>query len=402
VVTDISQEKKAQAERRLLSEQLQRAQKMEALGTLAGGVAHDLNNILSGIVSYPDLLLMDLPADSPLRQPIESMKRSGQRAAAVVQDLLALACQGVMAPEVINLNTLIQEYLQSPECLKLGAEHPGVRIRTRLDEDLLNMEGTPVHLSNMIVNLLCNSAEAIDGAGEIVLSTANIHLDKTSTDLGRLAAGDYVRLRISDDGCGISEEDRERIFEPFYTRKKMGRSGTGLGMAVVWGTVADHKGNIELESHEGQGTTVTITLPATHTMATTPGEDEAEAYAGHRQTILVVDDQEAQRQLATQILKRLGYRAQAVESGEAALVYLETHSADLVLLDMIMPPGMDGLETLRRIRARTPDQAVILVSGYAQTDRVHEALDLGGALYLRKPYTVAKLSQAVWTQLLSN
>lgn len=404
VVTDIRREKAAQPEKRKLDEQLQPAQKMEALGTLAGGVAHDLNNILSGIVSYPDLLLMDLPVDSPMRRPIEGMKQSGMRAAAIVQDLLAMARRGVLASEVIDINALIETCLQSPEWLKHSAEQPDLHIRTRLAPDLLNMEGSAAHISSMALNLLRNSAEAIDGAGEIVLTTANIHLEETSPGLCRLPAGDYLVLRISDDGCGISEVDREHIFEPFYTRRKMGRSGTGLGMAVVWGTVVDHKGHIELESHEGQGTTVTVTLPATHHMveAEAPGKDEMGTYQGEGQSVLVVDDQEAQRQIATQILTRLGYTSAAVESGESALTYLQTHSADLILLDMIMAPGMDGLETFQRIQARVPGQRVILVSGYAQKERVSKALELGAAVCLRKPYTVAGLGRAVREQVLKN
>lgn len=399
VVTDIHQEKRAEAERRQLTKQLQRAQRMEALGTLAGGVAHDLNNILSGIVSYPDLLLMDLPADSPLRQPIEAIKSTGQRAAVVVQELLALARSGVMAAEVFNLNTLIRNCLESPEWSQVAADHPQVRIDIRLDDDLLNMEGSVAHLSKAVLNLLGNAVEAIGSEGCIRIRTGNLHLEKASADL---AAGDHIQVSIADDGRGLSEADRQHIFDPFYARKIMGRSGTGLGMAMVWGTVVDHKGSIDLQSPEGRGTLITLTLPATHAVPLALGKQSLQTYCGQGQTVLVVDDQAAQREIATQILERIGYRAQAVESGEAALAHLNAHFVDLVLLDMIMEPGIDGLDTFRRIQAQTPDQAVILVSGYAQTNRVQEALDLGAAFYLRKPYTVAKLSQVIWTQLQKN
>lgn len=403
VVTDISQEKQAAAEHQQMVEQLQRAQRMEALGTLAGGVAHDLNNILSGIVSYPDLLLMDLPRDSSLRKPVETMKATGQRAAAVDQDLLSLAQRGVMAAEVVNLNDLIRHCLQSPEWLKIGAEHPMVRIDTRLETDLLCVEGSPVHLATAIINLLCNALDAIDAEGVIRIATINYHIEMRAEafPLRGLEGGDYVQLSISDDGRSISETDCKRIFEPFYTRKMMGRSGTGLGMAVVWGTVTDHAGTIDLTSREGQGTTVSVTLPATRKVPQTKVADDSESYRGKGQSLLVVDDEEEQRLIATRILNRLGYHATAVESGEAALAHLARNPVDLVLLDMIMDPGIDGLETFRRIRAQDPDQAVILVSGYAQTERIQKALALGAALCLRKPYTVANIGRAVCGQFQS-
>ncbi|MEJ2639854.1 MAG: PAS domain S-box protein [Desulfosarcinaceae bacterium] len=402
VVTDIEREKQAQAERRELEAQLQRAQKMEALGTLAGGVAHDLNNLLSGIVAYPDLLLMDLPEGSPLRQPITTMKQTGQRAAAVVQDLLALARRGVMIKEAINLNTVIRQCLQSPEWLKVSAEYPGVRVETIYEADLLYVEGSPVHLHKAIFNLMCNALEAIETDGVIQITSRNRHLERALLSAKDKAAVDYVEVEIRDNGRGISEADRDHIFEPFYTRKQMGRSGTGLGMAVVWGTVTDHEGTVDVASQEGQGTTVTVTLPATPAARLAVVEEVGDVYCGQGQSLLVVDDRKEQRFIATQILDRLGYRASAAESGEAALAYLADNAADLVLLDMIMAPGIDGLETLRRIRARDPEQAVILVSGYAQNDRIQAALGLGAAFCLRKPYTAARLGRAVYDHFARN
>jgi PAS domain S-box-containing protein len=395
VVTDIGQEKRDQAERRQLQARLQRAQKMEALGTLAGGVAHDLNNLLSGIVGYPDLLLLDLPHDSPLRMPIETMKHTGQRAAAIVQDLLALARRGVMTAEPVNLNAIVRQCLRSPEWRKLSAEYPAVRVETACETDLQFVDGSSVHLQKALFNLLCNALEAIETEGVVRITTGNRYSDTSAKSGHPSVPGDYVELRVSDNGRGISEKDREHIFEPFYSRKQMGRSGTGLGMAVVWGTVTDHRGLVEVTSREGQGTTVVITLPASRKAQLTAKESVDEVHCGQGQSLLVVDDQEEQRRLATQILTRLGYLATAVESGESALAYLADTTVDLVLLDMIMTPGIDGLETLRRIREQNPDQAVILVSGYANTERVQEALKLGAGQCLRKPYTIDKLGRAV-------
>jgi PAS domain S-box-containing protein len=395
VVIDIRQEKRVQAERRKMEIQLQRAQKMEALGTLAGGVAHDLNNLLSGIVAYPDLLLLDLPGDSPMRRPIEIMKRTGQKAAAIVQDLLALTRRGVMVKEPVNLNTIVRQCLESPEWMKLSVESPGVRLETACEADLNLVAASAAHLHKVLLNLLCNALDGIEGEGLIRITTRNRHVNGTSQGAQKLAPGDYVEISVSDNGRGLSETDRERIFEPFYARKQMGRSGTGLGMAVVWGTVEDHEGSVDVDSHEGQGTKVVVTLPSAGKAQPTVAENMRDLYCGAGQSMLVVDDQEEQRIIATQILGRLGYRATAVESGEAALAYLAGRSVDLVLLDMLMAPGIDGLETLSRIRRQKPDQAVILVSGYAQNDRIQAALRQGASQCLRKPYTVTKLGRAV-------
>ena len=236
---------------------------MEAIGTLAGGVAHDLNNILSGIVSYPELLLMDLPEDSPLRKPIETIKKSGEKAAAIVQDLLTLARRGVETTEVVNLNQIVTDYLGSPEFSKLQLNHPGITTRTRLDDDLLNIVGSPVHLSKTVMNLVTNAAEAMPDGGTIVIRTENRYLEAETVGYESAVTGDFVTLTVSDAGIGIPPEEMERIFEPFYTKKAMGRSGTGLGMAVVWGTVKDHRGHIDIRSAVGRGTDIALYFPAT-------------------------------------------------------------------------------------------------------------------------------------------
>jgi PAS domain S-box-containing protein len=251
------------SEKKTMEAQLQRAQKMEAIGTLAGGVAHDLNNILSGLVSYPELILMDLPEDSVLKNPILTIKKSGEKAAAIVQDLLTLARRGVAVTEVVNLNNIISEYLKSPEFDKLKFYQPNIQVETDLDRELLNISGSPVHISKAIMNLVSNAAEAMPHGGYIFISVKNQYIDKPIRGYDDVAEGDYVVLSISDTGVGISPEDMERIFEPFYTKKIMGRSGTGLGMSVVWGTIKDHKGYIDVKSTEEKGTTFTLYFPVT-------------------------------------------------------------------------------------------------------------------------------------------
>jgi CheY-like chemotaxis protein len=198
---------------------------------------------------------------------------------------------------------------------------------------------------------------------------------------------------------GIASEDIERIFEPFYTKKIMHRSGTGLGMAVVWGTVKDHNGYIDVESREDEGTTVTLYFPVTRNL---PGEEKelpVEAYMGSGESLLVVDDVKEQREVTCNMLAALGYTAEAVPSGEAAVERIREKSFDLVLLDMIMDPGMDGLDTYKKIIAQVPGQKAIIVSGFSETERIEEAQRLGAGRYLKKPYTLDKLGQAIKNEM---
>ena len=385
---------RVEAARRELEERLVRSQKMEALGLLAGGVGHDLNNVLSGVVSYPDFLLVGMPDDHPLRKAITTIRDSGLKAAAIVQDLLALARRGVMQTCVLDLNQdIIQDYLLSPEFAGHLARHPGIRIETSLDPRLMRINGSPVHLKKSVMNLVINAMEAQPEGGVIRIATANLHQD------GPLE-GPCVRLRIEDDGVGISPEDQKKIFEPFYTRKVMGRSGTGLGMTVVWGTVQDHHGSITLRSELGRGSTFDLYFPATTDPAQPAGGSlPAAAYQGHGERILVVDDLEEQRTLASEVLVQLNYQVVTVPSGEAALDYLRAGSADLVLLDMIMDPGMDGLATYREILRLHSGQKAIILSGFAESDRVLEAIALGAGGHLKKPFTIESLGQALRNEL---
>ena len=214
--------KQAIEEKEQLTARLRRAEKMEAIGTLAGGVAHDLNNILSGIVSYPELLLLQLPEDSKFRDPIKTIFNSGKRAATIVQDLLTLARRGVAVTEVINLNRVVEDYLQSPEHGKLLSYHPHILVETHLDPELMNISGSPVHLIKALMNLVSNAAEAIVEAGRIIITTENCYIEQPMKGYDVVNEGDYIALTIRDTGTGIPPEDLNRIFEPFYTKKKMG------------------------------------------------------------------------------------------------------------------------------------------------------------------------------------
>ena len=397
---EITVRQQAAADKSRLEEQLRKAQKMEAIGTLAGGVAHDLNNVLSGLISYPELILMDLPADSPLKSSVLAIQKSGERAANIVQDMLTLARRGVAVSEVVNLNDIIRDYLRSPEYEALRQIHPDLTLEISLESDLLSIAGSPVHLSKTVMNLVSNAAEALIDGGTVTISSANRYIDKPISGYDDIEEGDYVTLTVSDTGIGIAAKDIERIFEPFYTKKAMGRSGTGLGMAVVWGAVKDHKGYIDVQSTEGQGTRFFIYLPASRQpLPRKESRHSIEDYRGRGEFLLIVDDIKEQRNIATGILTKLGYSVESVSSGEEAVGYLKTRTADLLILDMIMDPGIDGLETYRRILEIHPAQKAIIASGYSESERVKEAQRLGAGAYVKKPYLMEKIAVAVREEL---
>lgn len=380
--------------------QLQRVQKLEFMGTVAGGVAHDLNNILSGIVSYPELLMMKLPEDSPLINPLVTIKKTGEKAATIVKDLLTLARREVFVKKVVNLNQVVRDYLQSPEMLKLQSYHPRVKIVSYLATDLNNIMGSSVHLSKTLMNLMHNGLESMPDGGQLTLSTSNKQVDAQIAGYEQIEPGDYVCLSICDEGIGIPAEDLDRIFEPFYTRKKMGQSGTGLGMAVVWGAIKDHDGYVDIISRPGKGTVFTLYFPT----STRPVEAESvcipiELYMGSGESVLVVDDVDEQREIACGILECLGYKIAAVPSGEVAVAYVKENQVDILLLDMIMGAGIDGLETYRQILEFRPYQKAIIASGYTENERVKEAQALGVGGFINKPYSLEAIGLAIRTEL---
>ncbi len=400
IVRDITERRRADEEKRRMEAQLQNARKMEAIGTLAGGVAHDLNNILSGLVSYPDLLLLDLPDDSPLRPAMRLIRKSGNRAAAIVHDLLTLARRGVVVTEPVHLNLIIQTFMESPEYKSLLGHHAHVRVETDLAPNLSKIPGSPSHLTQIVLNLASNAAESMPDGGVLSISTKNRRLDKPLEGRDDVKAGECVALAVSDSGPGLSTEDMERIFEPFYTKKVMGRSGTGLGMAVVWGTVKDHEGYIDIQTEEGKGSCFTLYFPIT--VEESPRKSVASAmddFMGRGESIVVVDDVEEQRKIASRILGMLNYSVKTFSSGEDAVEYMIDHAADLLILDMIMDPGIDGLETYKRIISRHPGQKAIIASGYSETRRVREARKLGVGAYVRKPYLLKTIGPIIREEL---
>jgi CheY-like chemotaxis protein/PAS domain-containing protein len=340
VIQDITAQDKAEKEMKELEAKLVRSQKMEALGLLAGGVAHDLNNVLSGIVSYPDLLLTRLPEDSDLKKPLGTMRDSGQKAAAIVQDLLTLARRGVTNYEVLNLNELIDECLQSPELEKLKFHHPGLQIGVNCQPDLFNIKGSAIHLKKSLINLLSNAAEALPEGGLVQVSTQNRYIDRMQ------------------------------------------------------------KGYINVNSHTDKGTCMELYLPATR--ESVKYQEQAipiDTYHGKGERILVVDDVQAQRDITSTMLIELGYRVDTVGSGEEAIAFLQDNTVNLIILDMIMDPGIDGLETYTRMQAFHPNQKTLIVSGFSETGRVKQAQSLGAGAYVKKPFSIETIGLAVRREL---
>lgn len=400
LIRDITKVRQAEEEKKRLETDLVRARKMEALGTLAGGIAHDLNNVLGGIVSLPDLLMMKLFDGDPMKRQLEIIKRSGEKAARIVQDMLTLTRRGVTNASVLCLNDIILLHFETPEHDKLHFYHPDVRFEVQLDDHLSNIVGSSVHLSKTIMNLLSNAAEAMPQGGTVTIKTENRYIDKPVRGYDDIREGNYALLTVVDTGIGIPPDDIDRIFEPFYTKKVMGRSGTGLGMTVVWGTVEDHNGYIEVQSEEGKGTTFALYFPATRRKVKKEKErGPIEEYTGNGQTILIVDDVRDQLKLASSMLSKLGYKIVTASSGEKALEYLRNHSVKLVAMDMIMDPGIDGLETYRRILEIHPGQKAVIVSGYLEKVSIQKAKKLGIRTFIKKPYMLEEIGIAIRDEL---
>lgn len=385
------------SERRLLEQQLNRDQKMKAIGLMAGGVAHDLNNILSGIVSYPEFLLLDLDKESTLRPHLEAIHRSGLEAAEVVSDLLTVA-RGVAAnKEITALNVLIRDYLDSSDFQQLQTRHPQISCDISLAPDLRNISCSPIHVRKCLMNLVINAMEAIQGKGTISITTNNhdqpLPLAQDKQNCGRRS---FTKIVIKDDGSGIAPNDMDHIFEPFYTKKVMGRSGTGLGLAVVWNTMCDHGGTVNVTSSSTNGTTFELYFPSIEAKTARLQEQKNwKDYLGNGETILVVDDEPIQREVASHFLTLLKYSVQTVSSGEAAVEYARSHTTDLLVLDMMMLPGQNGRETFQQILKIHPRQKALIVSGFAEDDDVRATLAMGAQAFISKPYSLPQIASTI-------
>ncbi len=400
---NITKRKRMEKEQEKLNEKIVRGERMEALGTLAGGVAHDLNNVLGGIVGYPELLLQELTEEDNFYKPLQTIHKSGVKAAAIVQDLLTLTRRGVIVTEVVNLCDIIKEYFASPEFESLLSFSSAIKVTTEISPDLMNIQGSHLHLSKSLMNLVTNAVEAMPFGGTIMVKAENRYVDIPIGSYENIVVGEYVVLSIGDSGEGISADDIDKIFEPFYTKKIMGRSGTGLGMSVVWGTVKDHNGYIEVSSKRGEGTAFTLYFPVSRKeIAEEQPSFAIEEMMGQGEKILVIDDVEEQRIIATSMLEKLGYLATSISSGEEAVTVVADSEYDLLLIDMIMEPGMDGLATYREILKLNPYQKAIIASGFSETERVRRTMELGAGAYIKKPYGLELLAITVKDELMRN
>ncbi|MFH2005469.1 MAG: PAS domain S-box protein [bacterium] len=385
-VTDIT-------DRKRLEEQLQQAQKMEAIGTLAGGIAHDMNNVLGVVMGLSSVLQAAIDESDPLRKHVDGILSVSRRGRDLTRNLLGFARKGKFRREAVNLNGVAEE------CLSLLGRtvSKSIVIHTRLDGALDPVEGDPSQLNHALMNLCLNACDAMEGGGTLTITTRNVGL--TSADLAvgatpQLEPGRYARIRVLDTGPGMPPEVAKRAFEPFFSTKPKGR-GTGLGLSMVYGTVQNHGGMVSVDSALGQGTQVTILMPTIARVAATAAAAAAVQYEqpATSGTILVVDDEDLFRFAAEQMLAQLGYKVIAVDSGSAALeVYRELGpEIALVLLDLQMPQ-MDGEETFRKLQALDASVRVLLCSGFSLEQKAERLLDAGASGYLAKPFEVDTLS----------
>ena len=392
---DVTTRYRIEQQQKELDEKRQQSQKMELLGLMAGGVAHDLNNILSGIISLPEMILYKLDANDPLRAPLNMVKNSGERAAAVVADLLTIARGSAAVRQPNNINHMIKRYCEAPETLKLQELYPQVNLIVTTEPNLWPCSCSESHIEKTIMNLIINAFEAIKDHGEVHISTQNITAEHIGTLAADLTEGPYIAIHIQDSGSGISSADIDKIFEPFFSKKGLGRSGTGLGLAVAWNSIREHNGTILVKSSSA-GTRFTILLPAEHETTTELIHiNHTELKKGNGEKILVVDDEEILREIAHEMLSLLGYQVSCAASGEEALNLLITNRADLVLLDMQMDPGINGLETYTRIKKLNPEQKALIATGYSTSVDVEKTIQAGAAGFIKKPYNIEDLGKAI-------
>lgn len=379
-------------EQKLAEEQLLRSQRLETAGRIAAQVAHDFNNLLSPLIGYPDLIRRQLPAGHQALAYCEDMQEAALQMADINQDMLALGRRGRLSPQPADLNRLVRQAID-----QMPAPARSLKVDLDLDAGLLPVGGAPAQLLRAIANLVANGREAMQDRGRLTLRTDNVYLDEPTGGAGPIEVGEYAKLTVRDTGCGIPREVRGRIFDAFFTTKTNGeRRGCGLGLSVVRAVVEDHGGFIDLESEVGKGTTFTLYLPASRDL---PEERSGEEPPRGTETILVVDDDRLQREIVRELLGALGYRVEVAPSGEAATARLRGQRVELLILDMVMPQGMDGLESYRRALEARPGQRALLLSGYAEAERVREAQKMGAGAFLSKPVTLERLAWAVRREL---
>lgn len=387
---ELNHREKSEAERARMESQLLRAQKLEAVGTLAAGLAHDFNNLLMGVQGNASLMLSELKGEHPHRERLRSIEEYVRRGAELTGQLLGFARGGKAQVQATDLNELVRSsatlFIRTKKEINLQAE---------LQEGLWSAQVDRGQLSQALLNLFINAWQAMPGGGVLRVSTENIEVGQEMAQTLSLSPGRYVRLSVSDTGVGMDEKTKNRVFEPFFTTKKMGK-GTGLGLSVVYGIIRSHGGAIDMESEIGEGSTFRIYLPASEAKSLPAAAEHPPETLKGSGTILLVDDEEMILQVAGEILEKIGYRVLPVESGKKAVELFRNsaHSIDLVILDMIMPE-MSGTEVFQRIQEIDPAARVLLSSGYSVEGQARELLKRGCKGFIQKPYSMGELSRKI-------
>lgn len=384
-IIDITESKK-------LREFASYAQRLEAAGKIAGQVAHDFNNLLAPMVAYPELIKAAIPDDGFVLGMINDIESAAKAMADINQQLLTLSRRGHYNLEVINLNDVINHAInQNSHSLE------SIDLITDFDPGLMNIKGGGAQILRIVSNLIANALDAMPEKGRLTIKTENYYLHKRSGITGIIPKGEYCKVSISDTGCGIAEDVIPKIFDAFFTTKVADKKrGSGLGLSVVHAVMEDHHGYIDLESKVGKGTTFYLYFPITRDVIETSAVNEIK---GGTESIMIIDDDQLQRNVNANLLNRLGYKVETVDSGENALVILSKKNFDLLIIDMIMPGGMDGTETYRKSLEINPNQKGLIISGFAETDRVKEATRLGAGQFLKKPLSMKTLAAAIRDEL---
>jgi PAS domain S-box-containing protein len=381
------------SERLRLEEQFRQAQKMEAIGTLAGGVAHDFNNMLCAIMGYGEFVLQGLPADSPLREFSQEILKAAERAAGLTRQLLAFGRKQMLVPRTLHLNTLVTDTEKMLRRL-IGED---IELRTRLDPALHPVRADAGQVAQVLMNLAVNARDAMPTGGRLTMTTRNV-ARRGAALRGRpeIRPGAYVLLEVSDTGCGMGPEVQARLFEPFFTTKEVGK-GTGLGLATVYGIVKQSGGHVEVDSAPGRGTTFRVYLPRTEEVddPAAPAAGPANVRGG-AETVLLVEDEDGVRNLAGEVLRQKGYQVMEASDGEGALTICRQHPGliDLLLTDAVMPK-MSGFLLARHVRSLRPETRVLFMSGFTDSALVRHGVASGEVDCLLKPFSPAALAQAV-------
>lgn len=393
---------RSEERKKIIHEQLNRTERMSSLGTLAEGAAGDLRNILKPVESVPLEIRKKLEDGHEAHEKLRELEEALRKASSVIRDLEMIGKAESREKNNIQVNRLISDFLRSDEHRHLLALNPKVKILTELEEELPSVLGSQPQLFQMISNLITFALESMMGGGLLRIRTATEQLESATSRFGGPKTGEYVSLRFEDTAARMSEEDVERMFEPFYVRSRMGRKIlSGLGLTLVYRVVEDHGGHVDIRTDSATGNILTVYLPVSRASDTAILELRPDYTGGER--ILLVDDSEQQRGSASEMLRELGYDVTAVESGYAAVdqIRQRMESApgkppfDLMVIDLVLGDAFDGVETFKKVKEMAPDQRAILVSGFADITRIVEARKLGIGRCFQKPYTTENLGKNV-------